>query len=352
MGPSQSPEVQDPGIGVPFVEALGLGGPGVETAAIIDPSRIWQQALRDLEIQMSPADFRTWFADTKLDSSAGPVCVVSIENPLTKGWLETKCRGLVARTLQDLMGRPVDVQFAIRRQPSAPTPALELQAPVNVPKGRRSPAARSRSQPDRGGSARFTFDNFVVGAGNRLAHAASVAAAQRAGAAHNPLFIYGGAGLGKTHLLHAIGHYAIDDDLSVVYVSSETFTNEFIEAVSRGRMEAFRERFRQADLLLIDDIQFIAGKEGTQEEFFHTFNAVFESSGQIVLASDRAPRALTLAQRLQSRFGWGLVADIQEPDLETRVAILRAKVDGRGGQDVPKQRPRARGGTQPRPRPG
>ncbi len=302
----------------------------METAAIPDSSRIWRQALKDLEIQMSPAEFRTWFADTELDSSEGPVCVVSIENPLTKGWLETKCRGMVARTLEDLMGRPVQVQFAIRRQHSTPSAALELQVPPAHPKGRRgSTVPTPRPRAERTASARFTFDNFVVGSSNRLAHAAAVAAAELPGTAHNPLFIYGGAGLGKTHLLHAIGHHALEDDLRVVYVSSETFTNEFIESVSRGRMESFRERYRRADLLLIDDIQFIAGKDGTQEEFFHTFNAVLEAGGQIVLASDRAPRALALAQRLQSRFAWGLVADIQEPDVETRIAILQTKLAAR-----------------------
>ncbi|MBI4213690.1 MAG: chromosomal replication initiator protein DnaA [Chloroflexi bacterium] len=308
----------------------------MDTAAILDSSRLWNQALKDLQIQMSPGDFRMWFADTQLDSSDGPVCVVSIQNPLTKGWLETKCRALVARTLEDLLGRPVQVEFAIRRNQSLPVPDLQLQAPLPQARGRRLSAPPSlKPHSDRSVSARFTFDNFVVGPSNRLAYVASLAAARQPGVAHNPLFIYGGAGLGKTHLLHAVGHHAVDDDRRVVYVSSETFTNEFIESVGNRRMEAFRERYRRADLLLIDDVQFIAGKEVTQEEFFHTFNAVFEYSGQIVLASDRAPKALTLAQRLRSRFGWGLVADIQEPDLETRIAILRAKLAARDRCDAP-----------------
>jgi chromosomal replication initiator protein len=178
-------------------------------------------------------------------------------------------------------------------------------------------------------NARYTFDTFVVGQSNRLAHAASLAIVDHPGNAYNPLFLYGGVGLGKTHLLHAIGHAVAERGSDVVYVSSETFTNELIESIRQHRTDDFRAKFRRTRVLLIDDVQFIAGKERTEEEFFHTFNAIHESGGQIVLSSDRPPRAMTILEdRLRSRFEWGLIADIQAPDYETRIAILRSKVSG------------------------
>jgi len=297
----------------------------------MDPAQLWQSALGDLQIQMRPEDFRTWFRDTTLISYDGSQCLVGVKNPFNVEWLSTKCSALVGRTLQALVGRPVDVRFVVEgREPqeSAPPP-LTLSAPPRRAPSRGSTASRRAPAPEARSaiSPRYTFDSFVVGTNNQFAHAACVAVADRPGQIHNPLFIYGGVGLGKTHLLHAIAHAGLARNLEVVYVSSETFTNEFIESISRGRMEDFRARYRRTDILLIDDIQFIAGKDGTQEEFFHTFNAVHQANGQIVMTSDRHPKAITtLEERLRSRFVWGLMTDIQLPDLETRTAILRAKV--------------------------
>jgi chromosomal replication initiator protein len=255
--------------------------------------------------------------------------VVGVGNPFAVEWLASKCTGLVSRTMASLLGQPAAVEFVVQQREvsDAKPPALALRPPPaegrvatrkrRPPLGENQPALRLR----------YTFDTFVVGMNNRFAHAACCAVAERPGQVHNPLFIYGGVGLGKTHLLHAIGHEAVTRGLQVVYVSSETFTNEFIESISRGRMEEFRAKYRESHILLIDDIQFIAGKEQTQEEFFHTFNAVYEASGQIVITSDRHPKAITtLEDRLRSRFVWGLMTDIQAPDLETRTAILRAKM--------------------------
>jgi chromosomal replication initiator protein len=261
---------------------------------------------------------------------------VSAHNPFHVPWLEGKFSSAIHSSVAEVVGAPVRVEFVAQSTPeptgrnlrARPAPLLAPLEEARAAAPALAPAARPRAA----GSplnVRYTFDSFVVGQSNQLAHAASLAVVDDPGRAYNPLFLYGGVGLGKTHLLHAIGHAVAGKGLGVVYVSSERFTNELIEAIRQQHTDDFRAKYRNARVLLIDDVQFIAGKERTEEEFFHTFNAIHESGGQIVLSSDRPPRAMTILEdRLRSRFEWGLIADIQAPDLETRIAILRSKVMG------------------------
>ena len=297
-------------------------------AARPDYKQIWQAALGELQLQMSRPNYETWFKDTTLVGLEGDTCVIAVPNPFTMEWLETRCVPLIRKTLMGILGRPVEVRFVLKGAPPPSTPPPPLlglageaeEGPARRPR-RPAPPAVTPLNP------KYTFAEFVVGNSNRLAHAACLAVADNPGRAYNPLFIYGGVGLGKTHLLQAIAHQVLRDRAArVVYVSSETFTNELIDSIRQRRGEEFRSKYRHCDVLLIDDIQFIAGKESTQEEFFHTFNAIHGANGQIVLSSDRPPKAIpTLEDRLRSRFEWGLIADIQPPDLETRIAILQNK---------------------------
>ncbi|MGD9030067.1 MAG: chromosomal replication initiator protein DnaA, partial [Anaerolineae bacterium] len=293
----------------------------------MNAAKIWSAALGELQLQMTQATFETWLRDSKLLRYEEGTFVVAVKSGYAKDWLEHRLLTIVKRTLARLAGRTVDVTFVVggegaRAEPtdvallntgSTPPRPVSSQKPIRAPSG-------GELNP------RYIFGNFVVGPGNRLAHAASVAVTESPATAYNPLFMYGGVGLGKTHLLHAIGHACQVQGIDTLYVSSETFTNDLIEAIRSHTTEAFREKYRTADVLLVDDVQFIAGKESTQEEFFHTFNALHGVNKQIVLSSDRAPKALnTLEKRLCSRFEWGLIADVQPPDLETRIAILRSK---------------------------
>jgi chromosomal replication initiator protein len=311
-----------------------------------DPGRIWDAALGELRLGMSQANFESYLAGTSATAFEDDELTVAVANPLVRETLEQRFRQHMLRALFDVVGRPCRVRL-VSAGPRAATGAdgygmfalAEVPGTTAAPartgsrRNGRAPVAEPSATPGWEGSplnARYTFERFVVGSGNRLAHAASQAVADAPGQAYNPLFLYGGVGLGKTHLLHAIGHEVVQRGLSVVYVSSETFTNDLIESIREHRTDEFRARYRRASILMIDDIQFIASKERTQEEFFHTFNAIHEGGGQIILTSDRTPKAIpTLEDRLRSRFEMGLIADIQPPDLETRIAILRSKVNGR-----------------------
>ncbi len=291
----------------------------------MNPKKIWQAVLGELQLGISRANFDTWFKDTSIVSAEDDVFVIGVPNAFAREWLDNKYRHSVKQALQRAVGHTVDIRFvtanaAVRAAAGMPTAMIEPQ--------RAEPGGPPGPTPTL--NTRYTFSTFVVGSNNRLAHAAALSVAERPGHSYNPLFIYGGVGLGKTHLMHAIGHAVINrhPKKRVAYATSEKFTNEFINAIRAQKTEEFRERYRRIDVLLIDDIQFIAGKEGTQEEFFHTFNAIHEEGKQIVLSSDRQPKAITqLEDRLRSRFEWGLIADISPPDLETRTAILRAKAE-------------------------
>jgi chromosomal replication initiator protein len=295
----------------------------------MDVKHIWRAALGELQVALSPANFETWLRHTSLVDVEDTRFRIAVPNGFAKDWLETRYRPLISQTLARIVGYSVQVEFLVREDAGQPAPT-----PVPGP----AAAQQVRVEPTRmgadGGSSslnpRYAFGNFIVGSANRLAHAAALSVAERPGHAYNPLFLYGGVGLGKTHLMHAIGNAVIArfPRKKVVYATSEKFTNEFITSIQQGRIDDFRARYRRIDLLLIDDIQFIADKERTQEEFFHTFNTIHEDGKQIVLSSDRPPKQITtLEERLRSRFEWGLIADLTAPDLETRIAILRAKAE-------------------------
>jgi chromosomal replication initiator protein len=301
------------------------------------PKTAWKATLGELELQMTKATFNTWLKDTRLLTCEDGEYVIGVRNDYAKDWLENRLQGAITRTLSAIVDESVRVRFTVGD--SGPDDARrdngihESPAPNGSTHSTAPEATMELNGPSLGEilSDRYTFSAFVVGPSNRLAHAAALSVAEQPGRTYNPLFIYGGVGLGKTHLLHAIGHKCRDNEHTVCYVSSETFTNDLIQSIRSQKMEQFREKYRTPDVLLIDDIQFIAGKESTQEEFFHTFNHLHSSGKQVVLSSDRPPKAMvTLEERLQSRFEWGLMTDIQLPDAEMRSAILHAKVDESG----------------------
>jgi chromosomal replication initiator protein len=287
-----------------------------------DSHKLWQAALGELELQMTRATFDTWLRDAEcLGVENGNVLVIGVRNGYAVEWLENRLYPVIKRTLYHIADQELEMRFVVwegNSRTAPPSPLLQTEDEEEI----RPPV------PDPGLNHEYSFENFVVGPGNRLAQAASQAVAEAPARAYNPLFLYGGVGLGKTHLLHAIGQAAYQTKLHVLYVSSEQFTNDLVEAIRTHTTDTFREKYRSAEILLVDDIQFIAGKESTQEEFFHTFNALRDTGRQIVLSSDRPPKAMiTLEERLRSRFEWGLIVDIQPPNFETRLAILQKKAN-------------------------
>jgi len=295
----------------------------------MNAEQAWQAALGQLQMDMPKAAFDTWVRDTEVLSYEDGVFVIGVKNAYARDWLADRLAVTVQRILAGILDRTVEVRFVVWQQPleSEQEPATYSRAETPPNGGNGNGTVNTHSRLNR----RYAFSNFVVGPSNRLAHAACMAVAENPAQAYNPLFLYGGVGLGKTHLLHAIGNHCADRGLTVLYVSSEEFTNDLINAIRRHTTQAFREKYRRIDVLLIDDIQFIAGKESTQEEFFHTFNTLHGQDKQIVMTSDRPPKAMvTLEERLRSRFEWGLTADIQPPDFETRLAILRYKAERAG----------------------
>jgi chromosomal replication initiator protein len=294
----------------------------------MNAEQAWQAALGQLQLEMPKAAYDTWIRDAVLVSYEDGTFIIGVQNAYARDWLESRLMSTIGRALTGIMNRTVEVRFIVWQNNDKVEFNEDLQPDQSIP--------NNNSRLDNNTlNVRYTFDNYVVGASNRLAHAASLAVAENPALAYNPLFIYGGVGLGKTHLLHAIGNLSTSRGLKVLYVSSEEFTNDLISAIRSHTTQAFRERYRRIDVLLIDDIQFIAGKESTQEEFFHTFNTLHGQNKQIVVSSDRPPKALvTLEERLRSRFEWGLTADLQPPDFETRMAILRSKAE-RAGRCLP-----------------
>lgn len=287
----------------------------------------WDSVLAQLQSDMPKASFETWLSDARPVSFENGALTVGVPNAYARDWLESRLSSTISRLLVGILSSNVAVSFVVAQSEELDT--RDSGSPDAEAVSRFGPRVHHSLNP------RYTFESFVVGSGNRLAHAACQAVADKPAKAYNPLFLYGGVGLGKTHLLHAIGNACFERGLNVLYVSSEEFTNEIINAIRTHTTQAFREKYRSADVLLVDDIQFIAGKESTQEEFFHTFNTLHGQDKQIIVSSDRPPKSLvTLEERMRSRFEWGLAADIQPPDLETRLAILRAKAE-RGGRRVP-----------------
>ncbi len=288
---------------------------------------LWDAILARIETKVNRHSFYTWFRPTSFLAEDRSSVTVRVPNVLFKDWLTKHYSGVINEAMGEVNRPNLMVNFVADSQVET---AAAIQLSADEAAALETPPAATTQPGAAGLNPRYTFDTFIVGSSNQFAHAACRAVAEAPSRSYNPLFIYGGVGLGKTHLMHAVGQYVLDHDRNVklTYISSERFMNEMINAVRYDRVLEFRERYRSVDVLLVDDIQFLAGKEGTQTEFFHTFNALYDSQKQIVLSSDCPPHEIPqLEERLRSRFEWGLIADIQPPDLETKVAILKKKAE-------------------------
>jgi chromosomal replication initiator protein len=299
---------------------LAVGSPDID-------GELWHSALDALERKYSKPVFEMWLKPMRPLALSGNEITLSVQSPFARDWAENRLKSDLADVLSDLLGHDVVLRFVVTPDGGPQGEQARFDGSPS-PAGGRPALGEDLRQGNL--NQRYTFEEFVVGNSNRFAHAAALAVAETPARAYNPLFLYGGVGLGKTHLMHAIGHRVVAQNprANVVYVSSEKFTNEFIIAIKNNQTLEFRNKYRHADVLLIDDIQFLEGKEQTQEEFFHTFNSLHESDRQLIISSDRAPKEIqTLENRLRSRFDGGLLTDIQPPDLETREAILRKKAE-------------------------
>lgn len=289
---------------------------------------LWQAVLGELELTLSRANFTIWFKHTFVMSREGARLLVGVPNTFTKTWFENKYHQAIVKAIRNITHDEVsEVIYQVESRRSAPLMQSALLEETNV--ARASIPAASHAVDEHGLNPRYVFNSFVVGKNNELAHAAARAIVDKPGEVYNPFFIYGGVGLGKTHLMQAIGHEILRcrPNSHVLYASCEKFTNDFVYSIKNGNAEHFKDHYRTVDVLLIDDIHFMTGKEQTQEQFFHTFNELHQQNKQIIISSDRPPKALPgLEQRLLSRFEWGMIADISFPDLETRIAIIEAKL--------------------------
>ena len=292
----------------------------------MDPKETWQTALGELEVTLSKANFTTWFKDTFILEVKGNEMTIGVPNGFAKMWLENKFHPEILAAIKKIQPEITSIQYKISAPKGAPTPPPKMNLEGKTAE---APELQKHAELNR----RYLFENFVIGNSNRLAAATAQAVAQKPGVTYNPLFIYGGVGLGKTHLVQAIGNEILRNSpkKKIVYVSCERFTNDFVNSIGEGKINEFKKKYRGVDVFLVDDIQFLSGKEGTQEEFFHTFNTLHQGNRQIVITSDRVPKAIPQMQdRLSSRFGAGMVADIQAPNLEMREAILSSKSEEKG----------------------
>jgi len=299
---------------------------------------LWNRVLDSLKHEVNTHIYNTWFGPLEPKSLDKKSLVLEAPHAFIRDWIEENYITTMAKSVQSLSGKKLAIKIVVgggeNEEPRVPEPGPVIDTVITHPSGYQNSSSNNRSL-----NPKYTFDSFVVGSSNQFAHAAAMAVAEHPARSYNPFFIYGGVGLGKTHLMHAIGHHVLKHNPSskLCYLSSERFMNDLINSLRFDRMVQFREMYRNMDVLLVDDIQFIAGKERTQEEFFHTFNTLFDSHKQIVVSSDKFPKEIPdLEERLRSRFEWGLVADIQPPDLETKIAILEKKAE-LSGISLPKQ---------------